>query len=215
MANGYAKRYSIQEIIEKDEQDDIIEIRTDADPRMRSRGNSESSESDKYYSGDDFDMDELDSAVIPAVTVSSPSISSNHAKPGSSTTVRKAAKARSLASNMAPRGMLLDSQGNKIDAVTVLQSTVDRLNRDVDHVLARLRILEAAYAANPSGVSSLVANGNAGDRTDRNRRTLKLSKTTWAIIFTWPIAVHLIFKLIAWWLERRRRFSKRPLAISS
>ncbi|CAG7821947.1 unnamed protein product [Allacma fusca] len=211
LANGHAKRYSIEDIIQNDEKDEIIEIHANGGPKLRSRVNSQSSESDRYYSGDDFDMDELD-RTIPTVTVSSPSFSNDLTKPGPSATVRKATKARSLASSMVPHGTLLDSQGNKIDAVTVLQSTVDRLNRDVDHVLARLRILEAAFASNPSGVANIAANENSGAGA-KSRRTMKLSRMTWAIIFTWPIAVHLIFKLIAWWLNRRRQLSRRPLAI--
>ena len=77
----------------------------------------------------------------------------------------------------------------------VLHTTVDRLNRDVDHILARLRILEAAYATNGQFPSQQVV---------RRRPFGEVSRGTLTLIFAWPFVAYFIIKLIKLWLNRRR-----------
>lgn len=87
----------------------------------------------------------------------------------------------------------------------IISSTVDRLNRDVDHILARLRILETAYAAsvNVSGSNSDL--DRRGMRRGRPRFFGGLSYSSIVFIMTWPFAVHFLIKLMGWWWARRRR----------
>lgn len=76
----------------------------------------------------------------------------------------------------------------------VLNSSVERLNRDVDHIVARLRILETAYA------SSMDEGGRV-----RRRRFGGLSPAAIAFLVVWPFAVTFLLKVVGWRWRRRRR----------
>jgi len=82
----------------------------------------------------------------------------------------------------------------------VLHNTVERLNRDVDHILARLRILEAAYAAN--GQMSGPGLGPSS-QLRRKRWFGELSPRSLTLIITWPFVAYFIIKLLKWWFTRR------------
>ena len=216
LANGHAKRYSIADVDNMEKQDEVMEV--PAQPaRIVTRSNSNSSESDRYYSGDsDIEMDQT---VIPN---EEPTSSSKGAELGSE--LRRirglGRKSRNDDDLVDKTVRLVKSQvvisERQAESVKVLQGTVDRLNRDMEHVLARLRILEAAYVANPGGAAE--ASSSTSIRAPNGRSKLRasfreLSRTTWVIIFTWPVAVHLLLKLISWWLDRRRRARSKPFAI--
>jgi len=176
-------------------------------------------ESEKYYSGDsEPELDERyakffshqqqginnatpgpSSAVhiqgSPPSKSSVTKVTSNGSSGGGSGTVRTRREKSSPKGSLGGLNQFVNATASGGDLV--LQSTVERLNRDVDHILARLRILEALYATS----------SNIGIENSRNRRRRffeGLSNANVAFIVMWPFAVHFLIKLVSWWWRRRR-----------
>ncbi|CAL8109440.1 unnamed protein product [Orchesella dallaii] len=160
-------------------------------------------ESEKYYSGDsEPEIDEkyttsfatnecypsTSTAALAAVQMQSAENTSSN-KPIISSPVKKSKERISFKGS---------SNSRNLNPDLVLTQTVERMNRDVDHILARLRILEAAYAA-----SADVAPRSPNQRSKR-RILGGLSTQSIAFIVMWPFAVHFLMKLISWWWRRRR-----------
>jgi hypothetical protein len=82
----------------------------------------------------------------------------------------------------------------------VLQSTVTRLNRDTEHILARLRILETAYAT--QGVQNTPGASRVAKRKTLN--WIGLHPRALVLVLTWPFVAYFVIRLIRWWLRKRR-----------
>ena len=160
------------EVLEVDDETKIVADQSENTIRPASNENLHSgTDSDRYYSGDsDPDFEERFATMRPL-----------HGQQDS----------------FSPDRTLLSNRHQSSEIV--LQTTVERLNRDVDHILARLRILEAAYATN--GQLS-----NGGLQAPRRRRLFgELSRGSLTLIISWPFLAYFIIKLISWWISRRRR----------
>lgn len=143
-------------------------------------------ESDKYYSGEsESEQDE----VMP---LSKKSQTEKMVRFETATTRKK----------MKPIMVRAATFSGAMDPNMVVDATVERLNRDVDHILARLRILEAAYANERCN-----HDGNPGASVAHHKRPVglrDLSRSTLAIFVMWPFVAHFIIKLVKWWWLRKR-----------
>ncbi len=178
-------------------------------------------ESEKYYSGDsEPEMDErfaqsfvnsgasTSSVMMPQSLTGTQAHSSNFI--GNNTVMKKPiinSPLKKLSKDKERVSPKISS--NQISATLnpdfLTQQTVERLNRDVDHILARLRILEAAYAANAEGAIRAPKN-NVQER--RRRIFGDLSTRSIAFIVMWPFVVQFLIKLIRWWWTRRRNATR-------
>lgn len=91
----------------------------------------------------------------------------------------------------------------------VMAQTMERFSGDVDHILARLRILEAAYATSVEGAGAFVQYSKDHKELNRyirrnGRGSGHFSLRSVAFIVTWPFFVQLMVKLISWWWRKRR-----------
>lgn len=178
-------------------------------------------ESEKYYSGDsEPEMDErfaqpfvnngvsTSSVMMPQSLTGAQAHSSNFI--GNNTVMKKAvinspSKKLSKEKERVSPKISSTSISATLNPDILTQQTVERLNRDVDHILARLRILEAAYAANAEGAIR-VSKNNVQER--RRRIFGDLSTRSIAFIVMWPFVVQFLIKLIRWWWRRRRNTSR-------
>lgn len=175
-------------------------------------------ESEKYYSGDsEPEFEEKYAASLAALNNEPyPSTSAGASQKAASThtvTFNGFAAPRKPLNNNPPKKALKERVSPKISSTSLsptinadilTQHTVERLNRDVDHILARLRILEAAYAANAEGVRG-ISNQN---RPNRRRVFGDLSIQSIAFIVMWPFVVQFLLKLMRWWWRRRRNVAR-------
>jgi len=161
-------------------------------------------ESEKYYSGDsepEADAERRSSPVLMSSVLCQPSPNS---QPTNSLFSLPALSSSSTSSSSTSG---INFQAEKVcqdpHLDLILQNTVDRLNRDVDHILARIRLLEAAYATNEqfSNAALAVTQRKGG------RSVLGLTPPAFTLILTWPFLVFFIIKLIKLWLSRRRKLS--------
>ncbi|ODM94721.1 Acyl-CoA-binding domain-containing protein 5 [Orchesella cincta] len=158
-------------------------------------------ESEKYYSGDSepeidekYTMSFASNECYPSTSAAAlVQMQSNESKAIVSSPSKKSKERVSLKGS---------SNSRNLNPDVVLQQTVERINRDVDHILARLRILEAAYAANAD-----VATRTPNQRGKR-RILGSLSTQSIAFIVMWPFAVHFLMKLLSWWWRRRRNTTR-------
>lgn len=182
-------------------------------------------ESEKYYSGDsEPEVDDkiiasptstiLVSQCLPSTSAAASqqllanqmyiSDSSNHKKMYDTSPIKKSKE------RISPKSSSSTPRLSQPDAV--VQQTVERLNRDVDHILARLRILEAAYAAGADGVVRVPSmDQHQSGSVSRSRRRIfgDLSPQSIAFIVMWPFFVQFMIKLLRWWWRRRRILRSR------
>lgn len=163
-------------------------------------------ESEKYYSGDS--EPEMDEKLV-ASFANNPGTSTGALMQQTYLVNNGASQPKKSSSNNPPKKLSKDRVSPKtsstmvspsLNADVITQQTVERLNRDVDHILARLRILEAAYAASAEGAIRAPAN-----QVQQRRRVFgNLSTQSIAFIIMWPFVVQFLIKLLRWWWRRRR-----------
>lgn len=192
-------------------------------------------ESEKYYSGDsepDFDerfssssfsqpgySKDLLQQEIEYSSTSAPTLITRPSKSGKSVAFNS--NSTSIISRNRKSSPKLNSNGIGLNALAppctssgdlIIHSTMERMNRDIDHILARLRILETAYAASVTNNSEGGVIVEDGGRRRRRRLIGGLSYPTVAFIILWPFAVHFLIKLVSWWWTRRRRILAMAMA---